>query len=351
MKLIKPYFEIIEQNCTLPNKMDMSSTTKISYLLDGIYKQIELAGRTCYKSEDKITETSAKEFTDRMIKSGHGAMLEHGTVYLKAKSEFVNYYMHEEDGDYEECNPLLKYYDNPYSRVSQENTNGGRFVFVTTNLRVIIENGWRDDLKYLCEPTEYHEKRITVKFICDRVTGESFLRHRAIDEDHPTIEGEVTREMESDINSFARESTRYCNYTKSKFDKQFTIIMPPEFYDENTDSQIADWGSSDDNVFKKMCQFLSEDNENSFTIFDTWYFGNLAAQWSYNRLIGLGWQPQQARRVIPLDIKSPLVMTAFVSDWEHFFSLRDGNGAHPQATELAKPLHEEFIKRGYCKLT
>ena len=66
MKLIKPSFEILEQ---LPG-------------LEGMYKQIELAGRTCYKSEDKITEDSAKEFVDRMIKSGHGAMLEHGTVYL-----------------------------------------------------------------------------------------------------------------------------------------------------------------------------------------------------------------------------------------------------------------------------
>ena len=47
------------------------------------YKMIELAGRTCYKSEDKITENSAKEFVDRMIKLGHGAMLEHGTIYLK----------------------------------------------------------------------------------------------------------------------------------------------------------------------------------------------------------------------------------------------------------------------------
>ena len=67
MRLIKPSFEIIEQQSGL----------------DGLYKQIELAGRTCYKSEDRITENSAKEFVDRMIKSGHGAMLEHGTVYLR----------------------------------------------------------------------------------------------------------------------------------------------------------------------------------------------------------------------------------------------------------------------------
>lgn len=71
MKLIKPSFEIIEQQ---PG-------------LEGIYKQIELAGRTCYRSSDKITEDSAKPFVDRMVKSGHGAMLEHGTVYLKIPME------------------------------------------------------------------------------------------------------------------------------------------------------------------------------------------------------------------------------------------------------------------------
>jgi thymidylate synthase (FAD) len=69
MRLIKPYFTIIPQD---PG-------------LDGIFKQIELAGRTCYKSEDKITPDSARAFVDKMIASGHGAMLEHGTVYLQAR--------------------------------------------------------------------------------------------------------------------------------------------------------------------------------------------------------------------------------------------------------------------------
>lgn len=63
-----------------------------------------------------------------------------------------------------------------------------KYAYITMNYRHIVENGWIDDLKYICEPTEYHEKRITVKWTCDRVTGESFLRHRVF--------------------SFARESTR-----------------------------------------------------------------------------------------------------------------------------------------------
>lgn len=344
MKLIKPSFEFIEQECTIKNhKMDESKVQINAQLIEGIYKQIELAGRTCYKSEDKITETSAKEFVDRMIKSGHGAMLEHGTVYL---FESFNYPGPDGVG-------LLKYKDNKYSKfqaIGREiNSSVPDWIdgyYVTTNLRVLVENGWLDDLKYICELTEYHEKRVTVRFICDRVTGESFLRHRAIDEDHLTVEGEVTREMEKDIDSFARESTRYCNYTKDKFDNQFTIINPPEFYNEDINKSMECWGVNDDQVFRSMCVSIASECDDDFSLLDTWYFANLATQWSYNRLIKLGWKPEQARRIIPLDIKSELVMTAFVSDWGHFFELRCAPNAHLQARELAIPLKEEFIKRG-----
>ena len=159
MKLINSSFEIIEQK---PG-------------LEGIYKQIELAGRTCYKSESNITEDSAKAFVDRMIKSGHGAMLEHGTVYLAIPMttyapDAVNFY-----------------YDNPYSKVNECND----FVFkdkygnevaawcVTTNFRVLVENNLLDDLEFICEPTEYHEKRVTVKFITDQGILREFTRHRA----------------------------------------------------------------------------------------------------------------------------------------------------------------------------
>lgn len=317
MKLIKPSFIIKEQESGLI----------------GIYRQIEYAGRICYRSSDKITEDSAKSFVDRMVRSGHGAMLEHGTVYLRVPYSEA-YSNLPTDNNWAEDN----YGMNPYSVVKGDGEN----YYITSNYRVLIEHGWLDDLKYICEPTEHHARRVTVKFICDRVTGESFLRHRAIDEDHPTIEGEVTREMEKDIDSFARESTRYCNYTKDKFNGEFTIITPPEFYDNDIESDIHDWGACDDAVFRKMCCFISEEQDSNFNIFDTWLFANLATQWSYNKLIELGWKPQQARRIIPLDIKSPLVMTAFVEDWKHFFYLRCAPSAHPQARELAIPLEEEF---------
>lgn len=342
MKLIRPSFEIIEDAYPINKKMDYSPLTLNSAIRDNIYKHIEIAGRTCYKSEDKITPDSAKEFVDRMIKSGHGAMLEHGTVYLKIPyivfSDIEQSYLKYKYNKYSKCNEIFK--------PSSLQFNVGD-AYITTNLRVLVENNWLDDLKYLCEPTEYHERRVTVRFICDRVTGESFLRHRAIDEDHLTVEGEVTKEMEKDIDSFARESTRFCNYSKDKFNGEFTIITPPEFYDDNIESDVDDWGNNDESVFRKMCNFISEEQDSIFNIFDTWYFANLATQWSYNRLIALGWKAEQARRIIPLDIKSELVMTAFVSDWQHFFNLRCAPSAHSQARELAIPLKEEFINRKY----
>lgn len=288
MKLIKPSFKIWNQPAGL----------------EGVYKQIEKVGRVCYKSEDKMTEDSAKPFVDRMIKSGHGAMLEHGTVYLMKESEFINTYIHPEEGEEQEYNSLFKYYDNPYSYVVEKDN----IAYITTNLRVLVENGWLDDLKYLCEPTEFHEKRITVHFVCDRGISHEFVRHRVM--------------------SFAQESTRYCNYSKDKFGNELTFIIPnwldipegnyeiPAFWDKEASIQT----------------FLS---------------GIGLSEQQYLSLIEDGWKPQQARAILPNALKTELVMTGFVSDWKHFFFLRTPMNAHPQARELAIPLQEEFIERKY----
>lgn len=288
MKLIKPSFTILHQ---APG-------------LEGVYKQIELAGRTCYKSEDKITPDSAKAFVERMINSGHGAMLEHGTVYLMAKTKLVNYYIHPEDGEDEEYNPLEKYYQNKYSYINNDDTN----LYVTTNLRVLIENGWIDDLQYICEPTEYHEKRIGVRFICDRGVSHEFVRHRVF--------------------SFAQESTRYCNYSKDKFGNELTFIQPCYL----NEAELAQYGP----------YHLVSRNKSPESIFIC-SLNN--AEKDYLTLIESGWKAQEARAVLPNALKTELVMTGFVTDWQHFFDLRCASNAHPQARELAIPLYEEFLNQ------
>ena len=302
MRLIKPSYSIIEQP---PG-------------LEGVYKMIEIAGRTCYKSESNITEDSAKAFVDRMIKSGHGAMLEHGTVYLD-----IPWNATEEAFSLQLKLKINKYDSNKYSRVVDTEEHHS---YITTNLRVLVENGWLDDLKYICEPTEHHIKRVSVRLICDRGVSHEFVRHRVM--------------------SFAQESTRYCNYSKDKFGNELTFIIP-EWCPEIREDSNKGWDP---------CSMYDKFLLQNFQSAEDTYFA-LLKQWDErvpdNRyktgFRNNPWTPQQARAVLPTAIKTELVMTGFVDDWKHFFFLRDAAPAHPQARELAEPLHKEFIERELIK--
>lgn len=289
MRLIKPNVEIIEQG---PG-------------LEGIYKQIEQAGRNCYQSSHLIKEGSAKPFVDRMIESGHHAMLEHGTVYLL----FANT---GDDGMY-----YQKYAENPYSKARYDSLG---YVYVTTNLRVLVENEWMDDLEYVCNPTLIHELRVTARFTTQIAITREFNRHR--------------------VNSIAEESTRYCNYSKDKYGNEITINVPtwvdapselPTFEDLVRGVEFGDY-------HKDWCAL------------DWWFMANVFCEKAYLELTKLGWPAQQARTILPLDTNTTLVHTAFVSDWDHFFDLRSRGTTgkpHPDAQFLAVQLEQMFIERGY----
>ena len=292
--------------------------------LQGVYEACELPGRICYGSQDKIEPGSAEPFVKRLMKSNHGAPLEHGTIYLKADDQY-SYYSNTDlvfDG-----NPLEHYENNPYSKFIRENNT----VYVTTNLRVLVDNNWMDDLYYFCDPTEYHEKRVMVRFTMDRFTGEEFLRHRKA--------------------SFNRESTRYVAFTKEKFGGgSIKYIIPTWLNDKKTIDRLE--GFQKWFTINEMCQNVIDYNDGDCELDEVfvWVFALKATEWSYNTLMNrFSWQAQQARTVLSCAICSPLIKTAFISDWKHFFNLRaiGKTGApHPQAKELAQPLMEEFIERG-----
>lgn len=291
MKLIKPSFEIIDQETGL----------------NGMLKHIELCGRVCYKSEDKITEDSSERFVDNLVKSGHTSVLEHGTVYLMI-----------------DCSGRLidvadKYVHNKYSTwVLHED---GRHYCITSNFRVLVENKWMEDLKYICNPTKYHDKRISVRFICDRGISHELTRHRVF--------------------SFSQESTRYCNYSKDKFKREITCIVPPWANINEGFTMTAEYHCSGDADFNSS--YLDSFADDSFA--RALAFSELI----YFDLLTNGWAPQQARAVLPNALKTEIIMTGFIKDWEHFFKLRCHTTAHPQMRELAIPLRDEFIKRGYIK--
>ncbi len=267
--------------------------------VEGVYQVVELAGRTCYKSTDKITDDSAKPFVDRMIASHHTAMLEHGTVYLK-----VDFKASDPESNSNGYDVWSRYKDNIYSRSFQIQPNfpsRDGFVAVTTNLRVLVENNWLDDLQYICDPTEYHEMRYSFKLTTSIGVTRELNRHR--------------------VNSIAEQSTRYCNYSKDKFGGEITFCIP-KWYDEHK------YDSYKMNEFDK---YLKQ------------------AEDLYMFYVDCGMQPQEAREILPLCTATEIVHTAFASDWRHFFDLRlfakTGN-PHPNMLQLAKLMQAEAEKNG-----
>ena len=288
MKLIKPSYQIIEPT---------------GYTIDDIYKSIELVGRVSHKSEDRITEDSAKTFVERMMKMKHLSTCEFGTIYL-----YIDYH-----------NPSFgkiidKYNNNQYSKCIIDNVFPNK-AYISSNYRVLVENNWLDDLKYLCEPTEYHYKRYTVKFILDRAILAEFTRHRRF--------------------SFMAESSRYNNYSKDKFNNELTFVHPLWMYHQES----GDYGD--------LGNLKNKNHGNKDGTFFEFIKALQYAEYYYFILLKEGWKPEQARNVLPLALKTELYMCGFAEDWEKFFELRCAVNAHPQARELAIPLKEEFIKRGY----
>lgn len=284
MKLINSSFKICEQK---PG-------------IEGVYEQIEMAGRICYKSTRPEGQT-ALNFVDKLIFMGHNAILEHGTIYLKIPQDKVDI--------------ISKYQYNPYSKVFYHECD---FAYITTNYRVLIENYWTDDLDYLCEPTKYHQKRITVHFICNRAIANEFVRHRAF--------------------SFAQESTRFCNYSKKKFGSDITFICPS--WIENAPEEIT--------PDRESCLLAGQYDRKNKT--ERFLASLVESKDAYLTLLDNGCTPQEARDVLHLALKTELIMTGFKDDWEYFFRLRSSKIAetgmpHPDASILVDDLAIQFLKR------
>lgn len=139
---------------------------------------------------------------------------------------------------------------------------------------------------------------ITVSIICDRGISHELVRHR--------------------LASFSQESTRYCNYSKGKFDGSIKVIdIATGFkYDVNNDTDMA-----------------------KYTV---WLSAMHQAESHYMKLIELGATAQEARSVLPNSLKTEIVITANPREWRHIFKMRTAPSAHPQMREIMIPLLEQF---------
>ena len=293
-------------------------------------KHIEFIARTCYKSEDKITEDSNKVMCKNLYKNKHWAMLEHFIFIYKInktinfKSNFVEILSAEKYIDVTEqiiinerrtilsfnarslLDLIIKYKDHEqilndlimliekivYDYDCDE-IFGNRFKKVDHDNFIKI-----DDVTILTPIEQFIHGWHSIKFVCDRGISHEIVRHR--------------------VASFAQESTRYCNYSKDKYGKEITVIKPFYLKDgsDNPNNEMVAWG-----VWKRAI-------ENS--------------EKSYFEMLDLGCTAQEARAVLPNSLKTEVIMTARNYEWGHFFELRCDKAAHPQMRELSLPLFDYF---------
>lgn len=289
MKLIKQSFQLVDQK---------------GFTLRDIYKHIEYCARISYKSQEKITDTSYKKFVIMLKSRGHDRPLEFGTVHLKMSSP-----------QFDALQILLiknKVYNDCWIKYNVIDTEKESICYITTNYRYYMELCKYDKgvPEYL-DPSDnpLYPRRYTVHMILDRGVMDEFRTHVGL--------------------SHLAESTRYCNYSKDKFNNEVTFVIP------------------------SWCNSLIEGSKQEYSPFeingDEVEFMNALqnAQNSYLSLLKMGWTPQQARSVLPLGIKSELISCGFEDAWKNFFYRRDAPDAHPMAQEIAKPMRKEFIERGF----
>ena len=316
MKIIEPSIEI------------MRSGLEVNFMTPEQF--IERVGRTCYKSEDKITETSAKKFVGNLIKRGHEAMIEHWTLIFQAATPGIYELIQLDLRRFTEDTTLNLDHRNPHLRFTCENYASKKRPIISGNIRA-----WRDfahlafqgygmvppylwcvlksnptffpeyqefvegvidvasliplsvyDLQGHKEHSVHHD--VTVKFTTDRGVSHEIVRHREA--------------------SYAQESTRYCNYGLDKFGGEIAVIKPAWMEDLDT----------------------------------VWVNGCIDAERQYFTMIHKGATPQEARAVLPNSLKTEVIMTANLGEWDHVFGLRCAPDAHPDIQQVMKLTRDEF---------
>lgn len=192
----------------------ISPSVELLYCTPFSAQRIEVAGRTCYKSENLIDEDSADRFVEMITKRGHESVIEHASA--------------------------------------------------------------------------------SFRIVTDRGISHELVRHR--------------------LASYSQESTRYCNYSRDKFDQQITVIRPSGFL----------LGSEAETRWMAAC-------------------GD--AERAYFALLDAGAPPQNARSVLPTCLKTEIVMTANFREWCHFIKLRLSPEAHPDIRPLAYGVYQELRER------
>lgn len=296
------------------------------YTLPEIWAHIAKCARVCYQSEPRKNGETDEEFVIRVILRNHSleeigesrelqlklhlSVLEQGTVYLDIPCE-------------EDTLTAISFFEN--NIYSKHNCAANACYHITTNMRVIIENNLMDVLHYITKPNVFHYLRTTFNITTDIGIARELARHRT--------------------HSISEESTRYCNYSKDKFGKELTFIIPQWIKVHTWDCSV----NMDDilsnlvhNPFTNTTQALYDDKAAKLFFINLYKMENM-----YFSLINYGYTPQQARQILPLSTKVQTVHTAFNSDWDEFVKLRAdacSGSVHPNMKVIANKIKSLISK-------
>lgn len=160
----------------------------------------------------------------------------------------------------------------------------------------VSEDSWKSLIKKLKENN--HGAMLEFgNFICrittDRGVSHELVRHR--------------------LASYAQESTRYCNYGKNKFNNELTFIKPVEI----------------------------DISKNEFKI---WKSAMEAAEESYLTMIEEKVKPENARSVLPISLKTEVVMKCNWRELLHMLDLRTSAAAHPDIRYVMNMIKDVFME-------
>ena len=274
-------------------------------------KLVELIGRTCYKSEDKITDDSCYKFVDNLASRKHYAMLEHANLLFEIRgipgmySDIISIpYVRYTSKYFETTKETVQYLSVSLSHIArwrdkdvllslnsyqifrgmdycfqdkyineESKSTGKCAVTLSDDRKVYIKllDSVEDIINVDDEDRDKHQF-YTVKFICDRGVSHEFARHRC---------------------AVAQESTRYCRYGQGKFGSDIEFIEPANY---------DNWSSQAQNTFIYSCQ-NAEDCYKHMTE-------------------NYGMTPQEARAVLNNALKTEIILTMPRWQWKHFFDLR-----------------------------
>ncbi len=257
---------------------------------------IERAGRTCYRSEDKIVEGSGAKFVGNIIKRGHLSVIEHSNLVIRSNEsfKFPKNTLDAIRGSYE--SKFL------YFEVQDDHVFiGGNFRAWMEELNIpTIEDLFNHPLRTGFSMVRNHNhiprdlKAVSAEFLTDRAVTHEFVRHRPC--------------------SFSQESQRYCSYKK-----HLEVILPEHY---------ADIPKTKDNAQMNRYQ--------------GWVQAMEYVEKTYHKLLELGERAEQARSVLPNSTATKIVCTATAREWDHIFAMRTQAAAYPAIRSLINPVKQHF---------